>query len=216
MPNTIQVETLTRQNDRRKQVNKIQFHECCDSGKPGSPQRGLWRIRIVPRAVSKASWWENDVETEDGLVTLVDKEEIEAAVVAANHKEKLLQARDTPLRQEPLRSIIGERMEYDTLDKLLRGQVQLPSDMEEGTRLWFEAIQENFVEDEDFSIEWTTREYFENWAKMSEDKSSLPGIHAAHIKCVNYESEAGSGSNLKDGSNPTSNRIRPKKLEKGN
>ena len=48
-----------------------------------------------------------DVERDGELETLVNKEEIESAIIGAN-KEKLLQASDTPLRQEPLRTIIGE------------------------------------------------------------------------------------------------------------
>ena len=98
-----------------------------------------------------------DVTTSTGLVTVVDKEEIEAAIISAN-KEKLLQARDTPLRQEPLRTIIGERMQYDEWEKVLRKEISIPENLEEGTRLWFEAIQ-NF-QDDPIEIDWTSEEYF--------------------------------------------------------
>ena len=60
--------------------------------------------------------------------------------------------------------------------------------MEEGTRLWFEAIQ-NF-EDDPVKIEWTTAEYFQSRKLMSEDKSLLPGIQAAHVKSVDPSSKA--------------------------
>jgi hypothetical protein len=47
------------------------------------------------------------------LAPLVNKTEIEEEIINAN-KEKLLQSRITPLRpQEPLRTLIGERMEFD-------------------------------------------------------------------------------------------------------
>jgi hypothetical protein len=128
-----------------------------------------------------------DIETEDGLQTLVNKEQIEEEIIKVN-KEKLLQARDTPLRGEPLRSIIGERMEYEQWEKLLRKEIKIPDGLEEGTRLWFEAIQD--FSDEPFEIEWTTDEYFEGWKAMSEDKSSLPGIQAAHLKSVDPSSKA--------------------------
>ena len=118
---------------------------------------------------------------------MVNKTEIENAILAAN-KEKLLQARHTPLRMDPLRSIIGERMEYDIWEKLLRKEIQVPAELEEGTRLWFEAVQ-NF-DDDPVTIEWTTEEYFQSWKLMSEDKSSLPGIQAAHIKSVDPLSKA--------------------------
>jgi hypothetical protein len=83
-----------------------------------------------------------DVPGENGLETLLNKEEIEEAILSAN-KEKLLQTRDTPLRVEPLRSIVGERMEYEKWEELfIRGEVDLPDDLEEGTKLWFDAIQD--------------------------------------------------------------------------
>lgn len=84
--------------------------------------------------------------------------------------------------------IVGERMEYDTWEKLLKSEIEIPEDLEEGTKLWFKAMQE--PDDEAPEIEWTTKEYFVGWKKMSEDKSSLPGIQAAHIKCVNYKTKA--------------------------
>ena len=127
------------------------------------------------------------VETANGLQTLVNKTDIENAILSAN-KEKLLQARNTPLRSEPLRSIIGERMEYDTWEKLLKKEINVPEDLEEGTRLWFEAIQQ--YDDDPINMEWTTAEYFESWKIMSEDKSALPGIQAAHIKSVDPTSKA--------------------------
>ena len=125
-----------------------------------------------------------DVTTPTGLVTLVDKEEIEASIINAN-KEKLLQARDTPLRQEPLRTIIGERMQYDEWEKLLRREITIPENLEEGTKLWFEAVQDDPIE-----IDWTTEEYFRGWKAMSEDKLSLPGVQAAHIKSIDPMSKA--------------------------
>ena len=39
-------------------------------------------------------------------------------------------------------------------------------------------------------IRWTTEEYCASWTKMTEDKSCLPGIHTAHIKCLEPESKA--------------------------
>ena len=128
-----------------------------------------------------------DVETDTGLITLINKEEIGGEIIKVN-KEKLLQAKDTPLRVEPLRSLIGERMEYEKWEKLLKKEINIPEGLEEGTRLWFEAIQ-NF-DDNPFVIDWTTEEYFDGWKAMSEDKSSLPGIQAAHLKSVDPKSEA--------------------------
>jgi hypothetical protein len=50
-------------------------------------------------------------------------------------------------------------MEFDKWEKLLKKEINIPEGLEEGTRLWFDAIQ-NF-EDDHFDIELTTDEYFE-------------------------------------------------------
>ena len=128
-----------------------------------------------------------DITTADGLRTTVRKNEIEEAILKAN-KEKLLQAKNTPLRTEPLRSIIGERMNYEEWEKLLHQEIEIPEDLEEGTKLWFETIQD--FEDNPLHIHWTTDEYFEGWRTMSEDKSALPGVQAAHLKSIDSTSEA--------------------------
>ena len=71
-------------------------------------------------------------------------------------------------------------MEYEEWEKLLKKEIELPPDMEEGIKLWFEAIQD--FDDNPIDLDWTTQEYFKGWEKMSEDKSALPGIQAAHLK----------------------------------
>ena len=55
-----------------------------------------------------------DIETEEGLKTIVKRVEIEEASIEAN-KGKLLQAQNTPLRKEPLRTSIGEWMKYSEI-----------------------------------------------------------------------------------------------------
>ena len=156
---------LTNQEETKRHFKKIRYHE----------KRG------IKTGVDKV-----DIETEDGIKTVYDKQEIETAIITAN-KKKLLQAGETPLRQEPLRSLIGERMDFDTWELLLKGLVELPEELEEGTKLWFEAIQ-NFDE-KDIDIDWTAGEYFEAWDKMSEDKSAMPGVQAAHIKSIDRKSD---------------------------
>ena len=144
------------------------------------------RIRALEKRGNKSGVDKIDVETPDGIKTVFNKEEIEDAIIDAN-KKKLLQAEDTPLRTEPLRSLVGERMDYETWEQLLHKNIQIPNDLEEGTRLWFDAIQ-NF-EDNPIDLEWDTLEYFQAWDKMTEDKSALPGVQAAHIKSIDRHSE---------------------------
>ena len=79
-------------------------------------------------------------------------------------------------------------MEYNEWEKLLKNEINIPENLEEGTRLWFEAMQD--FTDDPFEVDWTTEEYFEGWKVMSEDKSSLPGIQAAHLKSIDPTTKA--------------------------
>ena len=129
-----------------------------------------------------------DIQGKEGIETLLDRDEINNAIRNAN-VAKRLQSKHTPLREEPLRTIIGEKMNFEKWEALLKKEILLPNqDLEEGTRLWFEYIQR--YEDRPMEIKWTTEEYCASWAKMTEDKSCLPGIHTAHIKCLDPESKA--------------------------
>ena len=103
-----------------------------------------------------------DIETNGTLRTTVNKSEIETAILKAN-TDKLLQAKDTPLRTEPLRTIIGERMKYEEWEKLLKKEIDIPDGLVEGTKLWFHSIQD--FQDNPIVIDWTTDEYFDSWKK---------------------------------------------------
>ena len=77
-------------------------------------------------------------------------------------------------------------MNYERWEAILKKEVNVDH-IEEGTRLWFEYVQ-NFTESTE-SLEWTTKEYVDSWRQMSESKSSFPGICAAHIKCLTASSK---------------------------
>lgn len=131
------------------------------------------------------------IERDDGKggrIRINDKGDIEESIMNAN-KMKLLQAYNTPLRMAPLQELLGEQMDYEKWEDILRGTVKLPEEgIEEGTRLWYQFVSSQELSD--FKISWTTEEYFASWAKMKEETSSAPGIHIGHIKCVNPMSQA--------------------------
>ena len=58
-------------------------------------------------------------ETEEGLQPVFEKLEIETAIKDAN-KKKLQQANNTPFRTEPLQSLLGEQMDYEKWEKILK------------------------------------------------------------------------------------------------
>jgi len=147
------------------------------------------RVKFNEGRANRSGVKKVDIQLEDGTMrTLHDKEDIEEAIIKAN-TEKRQQANNTPLRQEPLQSLLGEQMDFEKWDDILKGRIQLPDEgIEEGTRLWYDYIQNN-NEIEPMDITWTTEEYFESWEKMPETKSCLPGIHTVHIKCIDPKSK---------------------------
>ena len=126
---------------------------------------------------------------ENGIrITITDKEEIENEIARVN-KSRLQQANNTPLRQEPLCQLLGEQMNFEKWEEILKGMIDIPEEgVEEGTRLWFNYIRSQKIEN--IEINWTTKEYFDGWKKMKEDKGSAPGIHFGHMKCIDHESDA--------------------------
>ena len=80
-------------------------------------------------------------------IQITNKNEIEQKIARCN-KDKLLQVNNTPLCAEPLLSLLGEQGDFDTWEKILKGQVQLPEEgMEEGTRQWFNFMTTAYPEE---------------------------------------------------------------------
>jgi hypothetical protein len=89
----------------------------------------------------------------------------------------------------PLQELLGEQLDFEKWEEILKGKIDLPKEgIEEGTRIWYQYISTQELSE--FSISWTTEEYFTSWNKMKEDKSSAPGIHIGHIKCIGPTSNA--------------------------
>lgn len=152
-------------------------------------RRQFQRIKLAEGRVSRKGV--NMIEREENgvRIRITDKDSMEQAILEAN-KAKLLQAHNTPLRMEPLQSLLGEQMDYVKWEEILRGTVSLPEEgIEEGTRLWYDYISSQQLRDH--IITWTPEEYFNSWKKMKEDKSSAPGIHMGHLKCIDPGSPAG-------------------------
>ena len=161
-------EKLIREERTRSHFKHIQRYE----GK--SNRRGVDKV---------------DVQQQDGSnKTVHNKEEIAQHIQDAN-KEKRQQARNTPCRQEPLSSLLGEQMDYEKWERILKGNIRLPEEgIEEGTKLWYEMMRS--PDNDSFDLMWTTEEYCQSWRQMSETKSSIPGIHAAHMKCLKPTTKA--------------------------
>ena len=130
-----------------------------------------------------------DVETENGMATIFDKDKIVDEIIKANGAKRL-QANNTPFRTEPLRTEVGEKGNFARWEKILDNTFSIPDidDYEEGTKHFIKYLQG--MKKRDRSIEWTQQEYISSWRKMKEDKSSYPGITTAHMKCIHQDSLA--------------------------
>jgi len=77
-------------------------------------------------------------------ITITETEEIENEIARVN-KSRLQQANNTPLRQEPLSQLLGEQIDFEKWEEILKGTIKIPEEgieegKEEGTRLWFNYI----------------------------------------------------------------------------
>ena len=64
-------------------------------------------------------------EEEGGRVLITDKTEIEIEIMRVN-ANKLLQAKNTPLRMEPLQSLLEEQGDFKIWERILKNEVVLP------------------------------------------------------------------------------------------
>jgi hypothetical protein len=88
-----------------------------------------------------------------------------------------------------LTELLGEQGHFDKWEAILKGSIRLPADVDEGLRLWYDYIT-NVPKHTMSNFCWTTEEYFESWTKMLEEKTTLPGIQVAYIKCIDPTSKA--------------------------
>ena len=114
-----------------------------------------------------------------------DKEKMEHAIKNAN-EAKLQQADNTPLREEPLCSIIDEsHLNYERWERILTGEFNIPNDLDLGARLWLKKMREGHTAIPEIPIAMDTQSYKESWSQMKEQTSSAPGIHFGHFKATN-------------------------------
>jgi hypothetical protein len=140
------------------------------------------RIKYCEGRIRKGGVDRVEITTDQGPEIKYGKLDIENAIMTSN-KEKLLQAHNTPFRSELLQELVGEQENYEKWESILNRGIQLPEITSEETKAWFSFIQ-NYERDGIEPIKWNTDEYIATWKKMADNKASVPGIQAAHIKCL--------------------------------
>ena len=113
-----------------------------------------------------------------------DKHQMEEAIERAN-TEKLQQADNTPLREEPLKSLIDEtHLNYERWERIVSGEFEIPPNLDEGTTLWFQKMQDPTSRITEVPIAINTASYTDSWRQMKELTSSAPGLHFGHFKAI--------------------------------
>ena len=113
-----------------------------------------------------------------------DKLQMETAIKEAN-QEKLQQADNTPLREEPLKSLIDEtHLNYERWERIVSGELDIPPNLDQGTTLWLKKMGEQSSRIATVPIAINTDSYSDSWRKMKELTSSAPGLHFGHFKAM--------------------------------
>ena len=109
---------------------------------------------------------------------------MEIAIKNAN-EDKLQQSDNTPLRQEPICSIIDEsHLNYERWERILTGELDIPPNAEPGTKLWLEKMRETSSSITTVPIAIDTESYIDSWKRMKETTKSAPGLHFGHFKAA--------------------------------
>ena len=121
---------------------------------------------------------------EDGSVeTVRDKREMEAEIQKAN-AAKLMSANESPIRQGELQETLTDH-DYNRWEEFIQGKVELPEDLNEGTRLWLEQYKGCEITEEDPVI--TTDSYIKSWNRVREHTSCAPGaLHYGSFKAIKW------------------------------
>ena len=140
-----------------------------------------------PQATTSLTFVEDG--TDQGPRTkITEKEAMETAIRIANI-EKLTQADNTPLREEPLATLFGERsLDFQTWEKVLDPTVPLPDNLERGTSLWFKQMRRQETNIKPTKLHHNEDTYRSSWKHIKEAKSSHPGLHFGHFKAMDKES----------------------------
>ena len=115
---------------------------------------------------------------------ITDKEGMEILIRTANIK-KLTQANNTPLREEPLQTFLGEStLNFEKWETAMDPNATLPTGLDKGTRMWFEQMRNHETTITPEPVRFNTDTYRNSWKPIKEKTSSHPGLHFGHLKAM--------------------------------
>ena len=81
-------------------------------------------------------------------------------------------AKGIPLREEPLIDVLT-KSDYDTWEAFIRGEIEIPPGLEDGTIAWLEKFKGMDIS-QDIEMTCDHEELTSAWNKVKESTSSLP------------------------------------------
>ena len=117
-------------------------------------------------------------QRDDGTIETVSDKHRMVELIMEKNAEKLHQsnAPGIPLRQQPLLDLLS-RHDYDKWESFIRGDIDIPEGLEEGTEAWLKVFHGmDLTQDIDMTCDH--KELIKAWSKVKEKTSSLP--HPCH------------------------------------
>ena len=127
-------------------------------------------------------------DTPNGRILIIDDDLRDQEIINC-HKGKLMAANNTPLRQLPISSILGEQGDLDKWQQIASNDLTLPPSVDPLLREWLQYLQQTMPGPQP-TITWTEKEYHESWKLMKEETGSGPGPTFSIIKSVAQGSTA--------------------------
>ena len=147
--------------------NKNAEHHYQQLARKEDKRASFGRIKYILK-LARAGVNRAELENEGGnRILITDKNGIEEAIAKSN-VTRLQQAFNTPLREEPLRTVIREEGNFEIWNNLMDNKVEIPNDIKitRGMRLWLNKVT-GFQYNTKVP-KWTTEEYPMSWCGMKE------------------------------------------------
>ena len=150
------------------------------------------RVRIARKKLKGAGIYMLEKEVNGRKVQILDKEHIETEAIKECWR-KVHAADNTPLRTEPLQSLLFTNGSIENWEKLSLKDIEaIPQEvsdsLDRGTRLFLKKVFEQKSKDAEIRIQ--PDEYHQGWQRQKENTSSAPGINFSHLMNVQPNSLA--------------------------
>ena len=125
-------------------------------------------------------------DTPTGRILIIDDVLRDREIIKC-HKAKLMAANNTPLRQLPISSILGEHGDFEKWNAIANKDLHLPVGVDSTLQEWYTYLQSTMPSTPPM-IQWTEAQYSCSWKLMKEETGTGPGPSFACIKSIHQGS----------------------------